>query len=69
MTRDEVTKEFNALPKRARTVIIANELEMEIRWLEREKQEYIKEHKRRLSRINDRIKSAEKRLNSLKIDD
>jgi CRISPR/Cas system CMR-associated protein Cmr5 small subunit len=68
MTREEFTKEFNSLPKKARTIIIANELEMEIRWLEREKKEYIKEHKSKLAKLNNRIYSTEKRLKNIKIE-
>ena len=66
MTRDEATKRFNALPKEHRVTVIADNCEQEIRWLEREKREYIKAHKLNMKRVNERIKSAEKWLKGLK---
>jgi hypothetical protein len=65
MTRKEASERFNALPKEHRVTIIANECEQEIRWIEREKRELIKAHKRNLARINERIKIAEDHLRRL----
>ena len=66
MTRKEASDRFNKLPKEHRVTIIANECEQEIRWIEREKRELIRAHKRNLARINDRIKIAEDHLRRLK---
>ena len=66
MTRKEVSERFNALPKGHRITIIANELETKIRWLEREKREYIKAHKLNMKRIDERIEINEECLKKLK---
>ena len=60
MTRKEASERFNALPKEHRVTIIGNELEQEIRWLEREKRDYIKSHQANIRRVNSRIKILEK---------
>lgn len=65
MTRQEASDRFNALPMELRVTIIGNDLENEIRWLEREKRELIKAHRKNLTRLNERISSAEKRLKDL----
>lgn len=65
MTREEVSKRFNALPFEHRTTIIGYELEQEIRWLEREKREAIKLHAKNLERYNDRIKTLKRSLDKL----
>lgn len=65
MTRQEASDRFNALPMEHRVTIIGNDLENEIRWLEREKRELIKAHRKNLTRLNERISSAEKRLKDL----
>ena len=65
MTRKEASERFNALPKEHRVTVIADNCEQEIRWLEREKREYIKAHKLNMKRVNERIKSAEKWLKEL----
>jgi hypothetical protein len=65
MTRDEVTKRFNALPKEHRVTIIGNELEQEIRWLEREKRNRQVAHREGLMIINGRIKDLERALRNL----
>lgn len=65
MTRQEANDRFNALPMEHRVTIIGNDLENEIRWLEREKRQLIKAHKKNLTRLNERISSAEKRLKKL----
>ena len=57
MEREEVSKRFNALPREHRVTIIGNELEQEIRWLEREKRDAIKAHAKNLERYNERIKT------------
>ena len=66
MTREEATKRFNDLPKEHRVTVIADNCDQEIRWLEREKAEYIKAHKINIRRINERIKTREKWLKELK---
>ena len=66
MNRQEVSERFNALPKEHRITIIGNELEQEIRWLEREKRDAIKAHAKNLERYNERIKVLSKSLNELK---
>jgi hypothetical protein len=66
MTRKEASDRFNKLPKEHRVTIIANECEQEIRWIEREKRELIRAHKRNLARINERIKIAEDHIRRLK---
>ncbi len=66
MDRKEVSERFNALPKEHRVTIIGNELEQEIRWLEREKRDAIKAHAKNLERYNGRIKILTKSLNELK---
>lgn len=66
MTRKEASERFNALPKEHRITIIANECEQEIRFLETEKRQYIKQHKENLKRINERIKIRENWLKELK---
>jgi hypothetical protein len=66
MTPEEANFRFNSLPREHRVTIIGNELNMEIRWLESEKRNYIAEHSKNIKRINDRIKRLEndlKRLN------
>lgn len=65
MTRKESSERYNALPKEHRVTVSAFVCEQEIRWLEREKQDYIKAHKANMKRINERIKSTEKWLNRL----
>ena len=65
MKREEVSARFNALPKEHRTTIIGNDLEQEIRWLEREKREAIKAHAKNLERYNERIKMLTKSLDKL----
>lgn len=65
MERSEVTQRFNALPKEHRVTIIGSELEQEIRWLEREKTNYINQHKDNLDRLNKRINALEKSLRDL----
>jgi hypothetical protein len=55
MERKEVSKRFNELPIEHRVTIIGNELDQEIRWLERQKREAIKAHKTNLKQMNDRI--------------
>tara|TARA_R110002020_G_scaffold457738_1_gene674755 strand:- start:327 stop:530 length:204 start_codon:yes stop_codon:yes gene_type:complete len=66
MTRQEASDRFNALPKEHRVTIIGNELEQEIRWLEREKRDYIKAHQANIRRVNSRLKILEKGLKDLK---
>lgn len=66
MEREEVSKRFNALPKEHRVTIIGNELEQEIRWIEREKRDSIKAHAKNLERYNERIKILTNSLKSLK---
>jgi predicted metallopeptidase len=68
MNREEVSKRFNALPVEHRVTIISNELEQEIRWLEREKRDAIKAHAKNLERYNERIKALTKSLHNLKDD-
>lgn len=68
MTREEVSKRFNALPREHRTTIIGNELEQEIRWLEREKRDAIKAHAKNLERYNERIKTLTRSLDKLQDD-
>ncbi len=65
MTRKESSERFNSLPEEHRITIIANECEQEIRFLEREKVFYIKQHKENLKRINNRIKMRDKWLKEL----
>ena len=48
MKREEVLIRFNALPKEHRVTIIGNEIEQEIRWIEREKRDAIKAHAKKL---------------------
>lgn len=55
MTREDVSTRFNALLKEHRVTIIGNDLEQEIRWLEREKKAAIDAHKKNLERLNERI--------------
>lgn len=62
----EAVERFNALPKESRVTIIASELHQQIRWLDEEKRNYIKEHKLNLERINKRIKGLENHLKDLK---
>lgn len=66
MNREEVSTRFNALPREHRVTIIGNELEQEIRWIEREKRDAIKAHSKNLDRYNERIKILTKTLNELK---
>mgnify|MGYP003587855271 CR=1 FL=1 len=66
MEREEVSKRFNALPREHRVTIIGNELEQEIRWIEREKRDAISAHKKNLDRYNERIKTLTKSLKDLK---
>lgn len=66
MTRADVSLRFNALLVEHRVTIIGNQLEMEIRWLERERRAAIAAHAKNLARINDRIKTLEKSLLNLK---
>ena len=66
MTREEASERFNALPKEHRVTIIGNEIELEIRWVEREKINYIKTHQANMRRINSKIKYLEKTLRDLK---
>jgi hypothetical protein len=68
MNREEVSKRFNALPREHRVTIIGNELEQEIRWLEREKRDAIKAHAKNLERYNERIKTLTRSLNQLQDD-
>lgn len=68
MNREEVSKRFNALPKEHRVTIIGNELEQEIRWLEREKRHAIKAHAKNLQRYNERIKTLTRSLDKLQDD-
>lgn len=65
MTRKQVSERFNALPREHRVTIIGNELEQEIRWLEREKRDAIKAHAKNLERFNERIKTLTKALGEL----
>ena len=65
MTRKEAIERFNALPTEHRVTIIGNEIEQEIRWIEREKSNYIKNHQANIRRINIRIKTLEKALKDL----
>lgn len=65
MTREEASERFNALPKEHRVTVIADNIENEIRWLEREKRKYIEAHKLNIKKVNERIKSAEKWLKEL----
>ena len=65
MTRKEASERFNALPKEHRVTVIADNIENEIRWLEREKRKYIEAHKLNMKKVNERIKSAEKWLKEL----
>lgn len=65
MKREEVSERFNALPREHRVTIIGNDLEQEIRMLEREKEFIIKQHKQNLNRINERIKILIKSLDKL----
>lgn len=66
MTQEEANKRFNALPKEHRVTIIANECLQEIKTLEMEKLNYVKQHKENLKRINDRIKVRKDWLRKLK---
>lgn len=66
MNRKEVSDRFNALPIEHRTTIIGNELDQEVRWLERLKRDTIKEHRARLETINTRIKTLNQHLEKLK---
>ena len=66
MTRKEASDRFNALPKEHRVTIIGNEIEQEIRWLEREKQAAQKAHAANMKRYRDRIKILEHNLARLK---
>jgi hypothetical protein len=68
MNREEVSKRFNALPVEHRVTIIGNDLEQEIRWLEREKRYAIKAHAKNLERYNERIKTLNKSLHNLNDD-
>lgn len=68
MNREEVSIRFNALPREHRVTIIGNELEQEIRWLEREKRDAIKAHAKNLERYNERIKTLTKSLHDLNDD-
>ena len=68
MEREKVSKRFNALPREHRITIIGNELEQEIRWLEREKRDAIKAHAKNLERYNERIKTLTKSLCDLNDD-
>lgn len=68
MEREEVSKRFNSLSKEHRVTIIGNELEQEIRWIEREKRDAIKAHAKNLERYNERIKTITKSLNNLQDD-
>jgi hypothetical protein len=65
MTREEVSERFNSLPKEHRITIIGNDLEQEIRWIEREKRDAIKAHQVNLERMNSRIKSLTNHLKQL----
>ncbi len=65
MTREDAIKRFNALPKEHRVTVIADNIEQEIRWLEREKRKYELDHKDNMRIINGRIKSLEKALKDL----
>jgi len=65
MTREEASERFNALPKEHRVTVIADNIENEIRWLEREKRKYIEAHKLNIKKVNERIISAEKWLKEL----
>jgi hypothetical protein len=56
MNREEVSIRFNALPKEHRVTIIGNELEQEIRWLEREKRDAIKAHAKNWNDIMKELK-------------
>ena len=68
MERKEVSNRFNALPREHRTTIIGNDLEQEIRWLEREKRDAIKAHAKNLERYNERIKTLIRSLDKLQDD-
>jgi hypothetical protein len=65
MKREEVLIRFNALPKEHRVTIIGNEIEQEIRWIEREKRDAIKAHAKKLEFYNCRIKILFKELEKL----
>lgn len=66
MERKEVAKIFNELPIEHRVTIIGNDLEQEIRWIERQKREAIKAHKVNLIQMNERISILTKHLKELK---
>jgi len=66
MTRDDVKTRFNALPREHRVTIIGNDIEQEIRWLEREKRDAIQLHKKNLDRLSERIKTLNENLKRLK---
>ena len=68
MTREEVTKRFNALPKEHRVTIIGSELEQEIRWLEREKRNRRVAHREEIMILNGRMKDLERALKQLNDD-
>ena len=68
MERLEVKERFNSLKKEHRITIIGNDLEQEIRWLEREKRDAIKAHASNLKRFNVRIETLKKALINLNDD-
>ena len=68
MTRKEVSERFNSLPKEHRVTIIGNDLEQEIRWIEREKRNATTAHQKNMSVYNERIRILTKSLEKLSDD-
>jgi hypothetical protein len=68
MTKEEASERFNALPVEHRITIIGYELDLETRWLEREKRDVIKTHQKNLDRLNERIKIITRALDKLRDD-
>lgn len=68
MTKEEVTKRFNALPREIRTTLIAVNLSNEICFLEMEREAAKSAHTSNLRRINNRLKLLNKHLIELKDD-
>lgn len=65
MTREEAEERFNNLPREHMVTIIANEIENEIRWIERERDSLKKSHQADMRRMNTRIKTLEDSLKRL----
>lgn len=68
MTKEDITKRFNALPREMRTTLIAVNLSNEICFLEREREAAISAHASNLRRIDNRLKLLKKHLIELKDD-